>query len=82
MMSSAGGFRCVKFRKERKMNEIEGQKDYHMIRPMKAKDTDCVLEMMQVLCIASGIYEWLRQHFSERYRSLCRRQPVSGRIYF
>lgn len=30
------------------MNEIEGQKDYHMIRPMKAKDTDCVLEMMQV----------------------------------
>lgn len=65
------------------MNEIEGQKDYHMIRPMKAKDTDCVLEMMQdVLCIACGIYEWLRQHFSERYRACVGDSPYLGRMYF
>lgn len=54
------------------MNEIEGQKDYHMIRPMKAKDTDCVLEMMQVFMHRLQYLRWLRQHFSERYRSLCR----------
>ena len=73
------------------MNEIEGQKDYHMIRPMMAKDTDCVLEMMQVFYASPAVFtngsdniflSDIAQHFSERYRSLCRRQPVSGRIYF
>ena len=38
------------------MNEIEGQKDYHMIRPMKAKDTDCVLEMMQVFYASPAVF--------------------------
>ena len=38
------------------MNEIEGQKDYHMIRPMMAKDTDCVLEMMQVFYASPAVF--------------------------
>ena len=38
------------------MNEIEDQKDYHMIRPMKAKDTDCVLEMMQVFYASPAVF--------------------------
>ena len=38
------------------MNESEGQKDYHMIRPMKAKDTDCVLEMMQVFYASPAVF--------------------------